>query len=66
MLREAFHRNAQGIFAGVYAGAFESTGPVHSCTEPRDTDTKLCTESLKLPNINIADIYFSLSKVQQK
>lgn len=39
VLREAFPRNAQGMFAGVCAGAFESTGQLHSCTEPRDTLT---------------------------
>lgn len=58
VLREAFHRNAQGTFAGVCAGAFESTGLVHSCTEPQDTDTKLYTENWKQPNINIADLLF--------
>lgn len=36
VLREAFHGNPQGMFAGVCAGALESVGAVHSCTEPQD------------------------------
>lgn len=67
VLREAFHINTQGISAGVCAGAFESTGPVHSSTGPWDTHTKLYTESWKQPNINIADLlFFCLCKWEQK